>query len=273
MDSSSPAVVKQQALTSLDRPFVVCVLTDDSCASAAVTIARAAYAGADAFELNLPLLALEAGEAVRALVNSCGRPLYTSCRRAAFMRVYGRGDVPNWSDDERMERQMELIAAGSVAIDIELDTFAEEPNRGLALSRDAVARQAAIIEAVHARGAEVILSCHTRDTLTRSAIKEIAHVASARGADLVKIVCPVTSHHEALEVIAAAIDMRHMISVPATVIGMGRMGRYTRILSPVLAASWALCQQEFAVGGFSEQPLVKDAREALRVLSALEAFP
>ena len=78
--------------------------------------ARAAAAafreGADAVELNLASLRRDDG-ANRAFFPGLGRPVYTTCRRAGFMAVYGPrfARLPVVADDRRMARQLALAAS------------------------------------------------------------------------------------------------------------------------------------------------------------------
>ncbi|HEX5499839.1 MAG TPA: hypothetical protein VFX03_11450, partial [Thermomicrobiales bacterium] len=112
-------------LTQLPRPFIVAVVTDREPATALATMRLASLDGAQAMELNLPLLADVDPAALHGLIAAAPGAVYTSCRRRDFMRVYGvdPAQLPDWSDDERMARQLAAIAAGSRAIDIEMDTF------------------------------------------------------------------------------------------------------------------------------------------------------
>lgn len=273
MDAAPTALVARRRLTTLERPFVVCVLTDTTVAAAAATLARALYAGADAFELNLPLLAGEDPGAVSALVQQCPRPIYTSCRRASFMTVYGRGPVPDWDDDERMRRQLELLASGTVAVDLELDAFGTDRGDGVADSKASVARQRAVADAAHAAGGEVLFSCHAHRALGPDEVVALAAEAEARGADLFKLVAAAPTTEDALELVAGAVRLRRQGALPTTIVASGRAGRFTRVVAPVLGAGWALCQEDIFAGGFAEQPPVGETRDVLRLLSALEGVP
>ena len=258
-------------LSELARPFVVAVVTERSLDAARGTVARAAAAGADAYELNLPLLRDAELERVSELLAGSPGPVYTSCRRSSFMPVYGRGEVPTWSEDERMRRQLELLDRGSVAIDVELDAFDAVQPLGVSDSPAAVARQRETVAAAHDAGGEVIASCHTQTAVPRASVLRVAEVAQERGADLAKVVVPVGDASQALELLAAAVAIRERALPPTTVIAAGAPGRFTRLVSPHLGRSWALCQERVEEGGFPEQPLVADARTALTILAALDA--
>ncbi len=116
-------------LTTLPRPFLVNVVTDRTPDAAVATMRSARFEGAHAHELNLPALPDADPDTMRAVIAAPGQPVYTSCRRARFMTVYGLPleSVPQWGDEERMERQIAALGLGAVAIDMELDTFDPRP--------------------------------------------------------------------------------------------------------------------------------------------------
>jgi Type I 3-dehydroquinase len=269
-------------LTRLPRPFIVCVLTDRSGAETIATMRLAAYEGAHAYELNLPLHAAADDATLRAIFRAVDRPVYTTCRRKAFMAVYGINDsfVADWGDDERMERQLRSIPLGSVAIDLELDTFDPKPaptwnkemvgdHAGVAeitCDRDAIARQRVVIDAAHEAGAEVIVSCHTGRPQSHEALIAVAHAGAERGADLIKIVSPCEGLEDVIELLTATGRLSEELRIPFTLVGAGESARLTRLLGTCLGSSWVLAQQTLVPGGFHEQPLVAHARDVFRLV-------
>jgi hypothetical protein len=273
-------------LAALARPFIVCVLTDRSVDAAVATMRLARLDGADAYELNLPLLLDSSPERLRALFTSAARPVYTSCRRRAFLRVYGvdPDQLPLWDDAERMARQLAALQLGSVAIDMELDCFdprpapplgtaesaqvAELPGPPFELTDDpgAVTCQQQIIATAHAAGGDVILSCHTGRPQRSTDLVRIAWVAAARGADLVKIVTPCPQMSDLLDLFEATARLRIELPIPFTLVGAAACGSLSRTIGPTMGSGWVLAQQTFVPGGFHEQPLVAQAREILRLI-------
>jgi len=259
-------------LTQLPRPFIVAVITGRTSTAIAAAMQRAAYAGAHACELNLPLVDVDQWAMMSSLVASSPRPVYTSCRRAAFMDVYGRGPVSHWDEGERMARQLELLDRGSVALDIELDAFDDAQPVGVTDHPAAITEQMRTVATAHELGKEVVFSCHATQPLSRDEVIDSARIAQERGGDLAKIVAPATDEEQALDYLAAATAINRNKMLPTTVIAAGKAGRFTRLLAPVLGRSWALCQEHIEDGGFPDQPPIADAREALRILSALHEY-
>ncbi len=268
-------------LTELNRPFIVAVATDRTVAGMLETIARAADEGADAVELNLPAISDVLSEELLEMLANAPLPVYTTCRRRQFMTVYGFdiGDLPNWTDDERMERQLAALHFGSVAIDIEMDTFDPHPAPGtlaatdlavgvgapaeLSCDREAIQRQREIIDEAHTAGAEVLLSCHTGRPQTAESIRAIGEAAVERGADLLKIVTP-CRHADDLAIVYGAMSaMAASLPIPCVVIGSGNAGLESRTEGWRHGSSWIIAQRERVAGGFAEQPLVREMGQRL----------
>lgn len=273
-------------LSQLSRPFIVCVITDTTTDAAIATMRLAHLDGADAYELNLPLLAASTFAQLCSVFTATNQPVYTSCRRREFLRVYGVDPqcLPAWNDFERMERQLSALKAGSVALDMELDCFDPHPAPApgtleaelvattpgppfeLSESPAAVERQREVVAAAHAVGAEVIMSCHTGRPQNADALVRIAHIAVNRGADFVKIVSPCQQIRDLLALLEATSRLSAILPCPFTLIGSGFCGQLSRLIGPTLGSGWVLAQQSLKPGGFHEQPLVAQGRKVLQLI-------
>ncbi len=278
--------VNTSQLGSLGRPFIVAVITDRDVATAAETMRQALSDGADAFEVNLPTLSGASPASLAALLGAAPAPAYTSCRRRAFMTAYGlaEAEMPDWPDDERMERQLALVAAGSVAIDIELDTFdprpAPPPGSAAAeafasspgepaevtWSPTAIERQREVAATARSLGAQALFSCHTGRPQAVDGLLRIADAAVARGADLLKIVTPCRDRADLLAVLSATTRLAAELSIPFTLVGAGAAGGVTRIAGAAFGSAWLLGRPAGAAYGFAGQPLVGDLRRVVRLL-------
>ncbi len=272
-------------LSDLGRPFIVAVVTDRDPAAAEATTRAAALDGAHAFELNLPALPEATADELRALFAATGRPVYTTCRRRAFMTVYGipENDMPEWDDEERMARQLAAIPLGARAIDIEMDTFdprpapppgsgnesREAPGSGPAEfsdDPDAIARQVETARRAKDLGAEVLFSCHTGRPQPTDSLVGIAVAARQRGADLVKIVSPCRTVDDLYAALEATRRLAGCLGLPFTLIGSGPAGDISRIVGVNFGASWAIGQLAYRPGSFHPQPLVGQLRETIRLV-------
>jgi len=283
---ASAVGVRAGRLAGLPRPFIVAVVTDRDPAAALATMRLARIEGAHAAELNLPLLADADPVALTAAMRGAGLVPYVTCRRRAFMAVYGvdPATLPEWPDDERMARQLAATDLGAAAIDIEMDTFDPRPapprgtpealafaaTRGVPAewSHDptAIARQREIVAAAHAAGADVIVSCHTGRPCTTETLVAIATDAVDRGADLVKIVSPCPTRADLYALLEANTCCAQSLPAPVSIIGAGAAGDFSRLLGPHFGAAWAIAQLTFTPGGFHPQPLIAQVRETIRLV-------
>jgi 3-dehydroquinate dehydratase len=273
-------------LTTLPRPFIVAVATDRSVESTLATIRQAANQGAHAIELNLPAISDATDHELKQMLGESPIPVYTSCRRAPFMGVYGfrDGEVPVWADEERMERQLAALHFGSRAIDMEMDTFdphpappigsaeaspfASEPGEPAELTDDpvAIACQREIINEAHTAGAEVILSCHTARPQSVEQLLAIGKRAVERGGDLLKIVTPCRNAADLLALLQATVEMKQCLRIPFILVGGGQAGLISRSIGVNFGSSWIIAQVERTPDGFPDQPLVREVVEMSRLL-------
>ncbi len=121
-------------------------------------------------------------------------------------------------DDARKERLLAAIAAHAAYVDVELESkgpYREE-----------------IIAEARKRGCRVIVSFHDHEkTPDRQTLSAIVAESFRRGADIVKIACAVQSERDNARLLGLLDDSRGIV-----VIGMGKMGRITRVVAPLLGS-------------------------------------
>jgi hypothetical protein len=278
-------------LRGLPRPFVICVIYDDEIDAAVQTIRAAEREGADAFELNLPRLGYPRAERLAPIFTATDRPVFTSCRRAPFTDVYGpcAHRPREMSDEERMTMQLDALTFGSAGIDMELDTFDPHPAPppdGQAIMEgtadgggpaevtedpDAVARQRAVIEQVHAQGREVVMSCHAATVLSPDEAIRIGQMMVSRGADLVKIVGVSRGVDDILQLLRVSLSLAAVMPVPFTLMSVGGEARLGRFLAPFFGSAWAFGQARR--GAFEPMPLVRELRAAFAAIRPPALYP
>lgn len=266
------------------NPFaakLVCDITDNSVEGAIATIRRAAFKGADVFNLNVSLLDYENLEEISRIFTDVQMPVFTAVRRASFLSVYGGTPFPprQQTDAERVDVHLRCLDFGSVGVDMELDTFhvdkgpesqANEVNAGVDRARastlgpigdvsfdaDAIALQKDAIRQIKARNGFVIMSTHTARPINTSEALLVANAAAERGADYVKMVVRTRSQDDQDELVRASLSLRKTLSVPFILMPMGHQTVATRLTLFTLGAGWAITQAEFVPGGFHQQPLI-----------------
>jgi len=179
-------------------------------------------------EIRIDRAGLNLDEVVR-LFDRYGWKLIATCRP---------GNVP---EPERMELLLSAIEAGAWMVDIELGSPKRTMDRILAGARSA--------------GCRVIVSHHDyKKTPPREKLLEIVDRCFLNGADIAKVACTVVEPRDNGRIIGIIDDVR-----PVIAIGMGEMGRITRVASVLSGSPFTYASQR---KGDESAPGQFDAREA-----------
>jgi hypothetical protein len=251
------------------KPLIVAVCVATDARATADCVERSVRAGANIVEVNLAQLPDPEIDGLRIPEVA---PFYVTCRRKGFMSVYGLNPalLPEREDAERMHVCARMLERGALAVDMELDTFAQagegmpEPfpagMRELSVSGAAVAGQSEVIAACHARGAGVILSCHSGLPLNASLTVRLAELMADRGADVIKIV----NRHHTAEYFAAAAEaimgIRRNVKQPFLMTSMGPLSDTLRMAGCYLGNSYTFCRAEGATAYYADHPPIATVR-------------
>jgi 3-dehydroquinate dehydratase len=251
-------------LSGLRRPFLCAVVAERSAAECVWAVDRLEES-VDAFEVNLAQLA---EGSVREVFASTSRPCIATHRRARFMSLYGYKALGAVSDLVRAERLLAAVDSGSAAIDFELDIFGRKNAKGavprLELTTDprAVRKQRELAQDVQSRGAEVIISCHSRARMQRRETLRIAHAIERRGADYAKLVFRTDGASDVIEMLQAVLELKEELGIPFNLMNMGELSQLGRLLSIAFGSSWLYCRAPSKVM-YAGQPTVRDALDFL----------
>lgn len=179
---------------------MICV----SLAEPSVAACLAALKGLDFAEIRMDMMKLMLEEIPRLF--SGNRVLIATCRPG------GR------SDEERKRLLMRAIASGATFVDVEIES-------------ETAYREEIVAEA-RSCGCRVIVSHHDYErTPERPALEACVSACFEAGADIAKIACMVRSDRENARLLALLDTDREIV-----VVGMGKRGRVTRILAPLLGS-------------------------------------
>ena len=139
--------------------------------------------GATAFGIQLCKIKkeLRTRENFTKIFEACeGLPIYVTS--------YRYSENEGFTDEQCVEVLLLAIESGATIVDIMGDMYDRGSKWELTENPEAIAKQKALIEKIHAMGGEVLMSSHTGSNL---AVEESLHIAKCheeRGADLIKIV-------------------------------------------------------------------------------------
>lgn len=211
---------------------MICV----SLAEPSVAACLAALKGLDFAEIRMDMMKLMLEEIPRLF--SGNRVLIATCRPG------GR------SDEERKRLLMRAIASRATFVDVEIESE--------------TAYREEIVAKARSCGCRVIVSHHDYErTPERPVLEACVSACFEAGADIAKIACMVRSDRENARLLALLDTDREIV-----VVGMGKRGRVTRILAPLLGSPFTYASlsqgKETADGQIDRETL----QELLRTVTA-----
>ena len=116
-------------------------------------------------------------------------------------------------DDKRQELLLAAADAGASMIDVMGDLYDPSPME-ITHDRDAIEKQKRLIEEIHSRGSDVVISSHMSCSRTAEQVIEHLKEVESRGPDVVKIVTAVNTEEELAEAFRTTMALRHEIIKP-----------------------------------------------------------
>lgn len=153
------------------------------------------------------------------------------------------------SDKKRKSSLVEAITAGAAFVDVEVDSDDKYKNE--------------IIQKARSHSCQVIISFH--NSVKTPERRELEHIISwcfESGADMVKIACKVHSSRDNARLLGLLNEKR-----PLVVVGMGDVGKITRVVAPLLGSAFTYAS--LAVGketaeGQTDRDTLKSIFERLK---------
>ncbi len=193
-------------------------------------------------------------ESLKAIIDSVALP---------FMFCFYRNDTQqNLDDDARQEILLAAADAGASIIDVMGDLYDPSP---MELTRNAAAidKQKRLIDRIHAKGADVVISSHMQCARTAEQVLEHLLEVKSRGADVVKIVTTVNSDAELTEAFRTTMLLKRELPGQFIHLCNGAFSRPHRFLGPALGVSifFAVTRYESRYG--MTQPTIRAMRAVL----------
>lgn len=236
-------------LTS-DKPMLTVMLQCQTPEVAIGRIRNALHLGADAFGLQVESLLPEyqTPETFRKIFEEMnGKPSYVT--------NYRSGQNKGKTDEQLAEGLLTLADCGATLCDVQGDFFAPHP---LQMTEDPVAikKQMDLIDQIHEKGAEVLMSAHTNCFLPGERVLELAREQKRRGADIIKIVTDAADMQEQLENMKTIDLLKRELGAPFLFLCGGECSIMRR-MGIHLGCSIALCVYEHDHLSTPGQPLLQ----------------
>jgi len=211
-------------------------------------------AGAEAFGLQVESLEKEYQNAEtykRLFGEMHGKPCYVTNYR--YKSNEGK------SDEVLAEEMLALAENGATLVDVMGDIFSKHPEE-LTDNPEAIEKQIKYIEALHEKGAEVIMSSHVLKFTPAERVLEIAFEQKRRGADIIKIVTGADSMEEQIENLRITDLLKKELGAPFLFLSGGESTIHRR-LGMKLGCAMCLCVYEHYAGSTPSQPLIRIAKK------------
>lgn len=213
------------------QPVLTAIMSGQTPAELIAESRNAEFDGARGIAIDLSDLKPEFRnrEAFQSIVNAVNLP---------FMFYFYRND--RWgkpSDDERQQVLLAAAEAGASMIDVMGDLYDPSP-REITRNPEAIERQRRLIDTLHEKGADVVISSHIlKCAMNSDEVIEHLRTTAQRGADVVKIVTAVNTADELAEAFRTTLRLQRELGHPFIHLCGGSYSRPHRFLGPALGVS------------------------------------
>jgi len=237
-----------------NKPLITCMIQARTPNEAIAAIRNAAVEGADAFGFQFCKMEPEyrTADGLKGIFRHMGnRPIYVTNYRYGFNQEK--------TDDELAEGLLFELSCGATLLDVMGDMFCKDP-RELTYDAQAVEKQKKLIDEIHARGGEVLMSSHLYRYAPAEEVLEIAKEHQKRGADIAKIVTAAYTDEEKLENLRITTLLRKELDIPFLFLSSGSHCKLHRNIGPALGACMWLTVPEHDALSTKAQPLLRGIR-------------
>ena len=178
--------------------------------------------------------------------------------RPCYVTNYRMATNAGKSDELLAEEMLVLAESGATLCDVMGDMFSKHPEE-LTDNPEAIEKQIKYIEALHEKGAEVLMSSHVKKFTSAERVLEIALEQKRRGADIIKIVTSAGSMEEQIENLRITNLLKNELGAPFLFLSGGECSIHRR-LGMRLGCAMCLCVYEHYSGSTAAQPLLRIAK-------------
>ncbi len=214
---------------------------------------RALAAGAEAFGFqadNFPRVHHTPEKLKRIFDSMQGRPIYVT--------NYKLNHNAELTYDEIAEELLLMADCGATLIDVMGDIYCKSDDE-LTFDPEAMRKQRELVDKIHAKGAEVLISSHINKFTPAERVLEIALEHKRRGADVAKIVVHSNTMSEQMENMRITALLKEKLGIPFLFLVGGDYCKLHRRMGVLVGNSISLCMCEAPEGiEHPTQPLISE---------------
>lgn len=186
------------------------------------------------------------------------KELFSDSDLPVYVTNYRYAQNQGKSDSTLAEELLELSECGATLCDVMGDCF-DACEGELTTNKTAIEKQKKLIDELHARGAEVLMSSHIFKFTPAERVLEIAYEHRRRGADICKIVTGAATMEEQIENLRIIHLLKENLEIPFLFLSCGECHILRRI-GTSLGNCMSLCVHEYDELATKHQPLLKDEK-------------
>ena len=245
--------MKKRTFLNYEKPLLVSMVQADNPDRIKALIDASIPEGAEAIGMQFCKLKAEYRneKTYRELFAYTDLPIYATNYRNYISNI-GK------SDDVLAAELVELAECGATLCDVMGDCF-DACEGELTMNEDAIKKQIRLIDELHGRGAEVLMSSHVFKFTPAERVLEIAREHERRGADICKIVTDAENTEQQIENLRIINLLKENLNIPFLFLAGGEC-RILRRIGGSLGCCMYLCVHEYDELATKSQPLLSDIR-------------
>jgi len=236
-----------------EKPMLTVMLQCETPEVAISRIRNANCLGAEAYGLQVESLKPEYQNA-----DTYKRIFAEMQDKPCYVTNYRMGSNIGKTDEELADGILELADNGAVLCDVMGDMFCRHPEE-LTEDKKAIKKQIELIEKIHKKGAQVLMSSHILKFTPAERVLEVALEQKRRGADIIKIVTGADSMEQQLENLRITNLLKRELGTPFLFLSGGECSLH-RKLGIKLGCCMALCVYEHDHLSTPTQPLLQNIK-------------
>ena len=258
-------------ITDIKSPALAGVVREKNAPSAIAEIKNCLYHGADMIDLHVSCLEDNSQDTLRTIIDSTTLPILA----LNYNLDNNLGNL-GLCEEDRVESLKLAVEAGAAGIDMQGYTFDAKSKtefcgedkysftsvKPIEVVTDAevISKQCELIEWVHSKGAEVLLSCHPNRVMNCEQIVDLALFLEKRNPDIIKIVSLAETEDELVESFVTMKELKKNVKTKVSFHVGGKCGDLSRIINPMLGSHMIFCVDSYKQNSTMSQLHLETAR-------------